>query len=219
MPGQFICSCFFLPDDFLMANRITLLRIVLLFIGIGFIYTNTVSGELIAFGMILIVILLDGLDGAIARREGRADEAGAVMDIFGDRVVESALWIVFAHIGLIPVWVPLVVIVRGLATDAVHSLAMSERHSGPNTIVGSWVTASRASRAIYATAKAVAFGYLILYLALIQAQRQGAELGRVERWFPQIYNVALALVYFTVAFCLVRGMPILIEGRRYLKRK
>lgn len=205
-----------------MANRITLTRIVLLFVGIGFIYTYTVSGELIAFGMILVVILLDGLDGAIARREGRADETGAVIDIFGDRVVENALWIVFAHIGLIPVWVPLVVIIRGLATDAVRSLAMSERRmmrSGPSTTFGPWVTASRASRAIYATAKALAFGCLILYMALIQAQARGGELGMMEGWLPQIYNVALGLVYFTVAFCLVRGMPVLIEGRRYVKRK
>jgi len=218
MLGQFVCSCSFLPDVFLMANRITLLRIVLLFIGIGFIYTYTVTGELIAFGIILVVILLDGLDGLIARREGRSNAAGAVMDIFGDRVVENALWIVFAHIGLIPVWVPLVVIVRGLATDAVRSLAMSEKET-TRSGMEHWVVASRASRALYATAKAVAFGYLILYLALIQAQAGGAELGMMENRLPQIYNVAMGLVYFTVAFCLVRGMPILIEGRRYVGRK
>ncbi len=205
-------------DILCMANRITLVRIVLLFIGIGFIYTYTVSGELIAFVIILIVILLDGLDGLVARWEGRSDETGAVIDIFGDRVVENALWIVFAQIGLIPVWVPLVVIVRGLATDAIRSLAMKERRMIRSKL-GYWVVASRASRAIYATAKAIAFGCLILYMALIQAQARGGELGMMEGRLPQIYNVALGLVYFTVAFCLVRGMPVLIEGRRYVKRK
>jgi CDP-diacylglycerol--glycerol-3-phosphate 3-phosphatidyltransferase len=202
-----------------MANRITLLRIVLLFVGIGFIYTDTVAGELIAFGIILVVILLDGLDGVIARREGRADETGAVMDIVGDRVVENALWIVFAHIGLVPVWVPLVVVVRGLATDAVRSIARLHGETAMRSVIGRWVVASRASRAIYAVSKFVAFGYLILYLALIRAQAQGLELGEMEGWLPQAYVIGLGLVYFTVAFCLVRGVPVLVEGRRYVQRK
>lgn len=206
-----------------MANRITLLRIVLLFVAIGFIYTDTVSGELIAFGMVLSVFLLDGLDGAIARWEGRANETGVVMDIFGDRVVENVLWIVFAHIGLIPVWVPIVVVVRGLATDAVRSIARTRGDTafGEKTMmhsnIGRWVVASRASRAVYAAAKVIAFGYLLLYLALLQAQANGMDLGEMESWLPLAYKFGMGLVYFTVAFCLARGMPVLVECRRYVR--
>jgi len=200
-----------------MANRITLLRIVLLFVAIGFIYTYTVLSELIAFGIVLVVFLLDGLDGVIARREGRADEIGAVMDTFGDRVVENALWIVLAHIGLIPVWVPIVVMVRGLATDAVRSIARSRGDTAMRSTTGRWVVASRASRAVYAAAKAVTFGYLLLYLALIQAQVRGMELGEMEDWLPWTYKLGIGLVYFTVAFCLARGIPVLLQGRQYLR--
>lgn len=206
-----------------MANRITLLRIALLFIAIGFIYTYTVLGELFAFGMVLVVFLLDGVDGAIARREGRADETGAVLDIFGDRVVENALWIVFAHVGLIPVWIPIVVMVRGLATDAVRSMARTRGESAfgkttmMHSLIGRWVVASRASRVVYASAKAIAFGYLILYLALIQAQVRGTDLGEMEKWLPVTYKLGMWLVYFTVAICLARGLPVLVEGRRYAR--
>jgi len=200
-----------------MANRITLLRIVLLFVTIVFIYTYTVLDELIAFGLVLVVFLLDGLDGAIARREGRADETGAVMDVFGDRVVENVLWIVFAHIGLIPVWVPIVVMVRGLATDAVRSIARTRGDTAIRSKFGRWVVDSRASRAVYAAAKAVAFGYLLLYLALIQAQVRGTDLGKMESWLPWTYMLGMGLAYLAVAFCLVRGLPVLVEGRRYLR--
>jgi len=206
-----------------MANRITFLRIALLFVAIGFIYTYTVSGELIAFGIVLVVFLLDGLDGAIARREGRADETGAVLDIFGDRVVENALWIVFAHVGLIPVWIPIVVLVRGLATDAVRAIARTRGDTafGKKTMmsskIGRWIVASRASRAVYAAAKAIAFGYLLLYLALIQAQVRGMELGEMESWLPFAYKLGIWFVYFTVAFCLARGLPVLVEGRQYVR--
>jgi CDP-diacylglycerol--glycerol-3-phosphate 3-phosphatidyltransferase len=204
-----------------MANRITLLRIVLLFVAIGFIYTYTVLGELIAFGVVLVVFVLDGLDGVIARREGRADETGAVMDIFGDRVVENALWIVFAHIGLIPVWVPITVMVRGMATDAVRSIARTRGETAFGTMlrspIGRWLVASRASRAVYATSKVVTFGFLLLYVALIQAQVRGMDLGEMERGLPWAYRVGMGLVYFTVAFCLIRGLPVLIEGRRHVR--
>jgi len=204
-----------------MANRITLIRIAALFVGVRFIYSDTARGELIAFGIILVVIILDALDGMIARREGRADAVGAVMDILGDRVVEATLWIVFAHLGLIPVWVPITVIVRGLATDAIRSigLARGETAFGERGMmrspVGRFLVASRGSRALYATAKVVTFGYLILYLALIKAQAAGADLGEFESWLPWIDRIGSALVYFAVALCVLRGVPVLMEGRRY----
>jgi CDP-diacylglycerol--glycerol-3-phosphate 3-phosphatidyltransferase len=207
-----------------MANRITLLRIAIFYIGVGFIYSDTVRGEWIAFGIILVVFLLDGLDGFMARREGRADATGAVMDILGDRVVEGTLWIVFAHIGLIPVWVPIAVIVRGLATDAARSLALARGETAfgekgmMRSATGRFLVASRASRAVYATAKVVTFGYLILYLALIKAQAAGAELGEFESRLPWVDRIGLGLVYFTVALCILRGVPVLMEGRRYAKR-
>lgn len=209
-----------------MANWITLLRILLLFVGIGFIYSNTVPGHLIAFGIVVAVIGLDGLDGMIARREGRADETGATMDILGDRIVESTLWIVFAHRALIPVWVPLVVIVRGLATDAVRSLALArgrtafgEERTMMESSIGRALVASRASRAVYATAKGAAFSYLILYSALIRAQAEDLPIGRLEESMPWIFALGTGWVYFTVAFCLVRGLPVLIEGWGYVRRR
>jgi CDP-diacylglycerol---glycerol-3-phosphate 3-phosphatidyltransferase len=206
-----------------MANRITLLRIATLFLGVRFIYSDTARGELIAFGIILIVMLLDGLDGIIARREGRADATGAVMDILGDRVVEATLWVVFAHIGLIPVWVPITVIVRGLATDAVRSigLARGETAFGERGVMrsalGRFLVASRGSRVLYASAKVVTFGYLILYLALIKLQAAGAPLGEFESRLPWVDRIGLALVYFSVALCVLRGVPVLMEGRRYAR--
>ena len=51
-----------------MANLVTLARVLLLFVGVGFIYSRTFQGEMAAFAIILTVILLDGLDGIIARR-------------------------------------------------------------------------------------------------------------------------------------------------------
>ena len=39
------------------------------------------------------------------------------VDIAGDRIVEMALWVIFADLDLIPIWVPLLVISRGAIVD------------------------------------------------------------------------------------------------------
>src|SRR3989304_8727394 len=157
-----------------MANFITILRIILLFIGISFIYSYTFHGELIAFIIILSVIIMDWLDGYIARKRNITTQFGAVIDILGDRIVEGSLWIVFAHIHLVPVWVPLIVIVRGCITDTLRSIALTKGRTpfGEKTMIkttlGRLIVSSRASRAIYGGAKVVTFCYLILYMAYME---------------------------------------------------
>ncbi|MEK6713854.1 MAG: CDP-alcohol phosphatidyltransferase family protein, partial [Nitrospirota bacterium] len=80
-----------------MANLITIVRVILLFVGIGFIYSHNIYGEILAFAIVIIVIIMDWIDGYVARRRGNTTPFGAVLDIMGDRIVESSLWIVFAH--------------------------------------------------------------------------------------------------------------------------
>ena len=90
-----------------MANLITAARVVLLFITIGFIYLGWQQGEpvwlLVATVLTLIVFIGDAIDGVVARARGEANALGAVIDIAGDRIVENAYWIVFAHLGLLSV--------------------------------------------------------------------------------------------------------------------
>src|SRR5689334_23255070 len=88
----------------LMANLITLGRIALLFATVGLIYLRQPWSAFVAAFLTVVVFASDALDGYVARKLGRADEAGAVFDIAGDRVVENVYWVVCAHINLVPVW-------------------------------------------------------------------------------------------------------------------
>lgn len=206
-----------------MANIITLTRILLLFIGIGFIYSRNFYGELVAFVIILSVIIMDWVDGYIARKRNSATPFGAVIDIMGDRVVESSLWIVFAHIHLIPVWVPLVVIVRGFVTDTMRSIALSKGKTpfGKNTMIktamGRLIVSSRASRGIYGGIKVVTFCYLILYLAYIEALKV-FPLTSALAWQGKTYKAGIILVYITLSFCILRAIPVITDGWSYIKQ-
>src|SRR5437588_4485628 len=142
-----------------MANLITLGRIVLLFLTVSLIYLRQPWSAFVAAALTIVVFVSDALDGYVARRRGRADAAGAVFDIAGDRVVENVYWVVCAHINLVPVWAPLVMIVRSFAVDAVRSLALAEGKTafGAKTMMqsrfGLWLSASRLHRGLYGAAK------------------------------------------------------------------
>lgn len=207
-----------------MANIITFARIVLLFIGIAFIYSRNFYGAITAFVIILSVIIMDWLDGYIARKRNIVTPFGAVIDIMGDRIVESSLWIVFAHIHLIPVWVPLIVIVRGFVTDTLRSIALSKGKTpfGKNTMIktaiGRLIVSSRASRAIYGGAKVVTFCYLILYLAYIDSSKIFPSTS-AWGWEEKGHAIGMALVYITIFLCVIRAIPVITDSWYYIREE
>lgn len=208
----------------MLANLITAGRVGLVFLGIALLYTRTVWGALLAFVLVLAAILMDWLDGYLARRTHTETPFGAVMDILGDRIVENVLWIVFAHLGLVPVWVPIVVVVRGFVTDAFRSVALTQGQTpfGKKTMIrshiGRLLVTSRASRALYAGAKVVAFCYLTLDFALRQAVPPSTLAAWGHDHEPTVQWIGSALVYFTVAFCLIRAIPVVQDGMAQVKR-
>jgi len=207
-----------------MANLITLGRVVLLFVTVGFLYLREPWAAAVALVLTIFVYVSDAFDGYIARRRGRATSAGAVFDIAGDRVVENVYWVVFAHLGLITVWVPLIMLVRSFAVDAVRGLALAEGRTafGDKTMMesplGRWLAASRLHRALYGVAKVVAHCWLILVW--------GVGLGRAAvppqfvsaQWdaaWPWIMTAGQALTWFAVLYGLARGAVVLYDARRF----
>ncbi|MEA3350542.1 MAG: CDP-alcohol phosphatidyltransferase family protein [Chloroflexota bacterium] len=112
-----------------MANIITLLRLPLLFVYVALLYTENATLQLLCVPFILFIIVMDAFDGLIARSRGETSLLGSVLDIATDRTLEIVLWVVFAHLGSIPVIIPLVVITRGTTVDAVRAVGMSRRLS------------------------------------------------------------------------------------------
>jgi hypothetical protein len=81
---------------------------------------------------------------------------------------------------------------------------------------GRALVASRWSRAAYGTLKCLCFCWLGLTLALAAAVSAGALAMFAVRWGEAIHWGGYALIALTVFFCVVRGLPVLWEGRRFL---
>ncbi len=70
-----------------MANFIKLIRIPLLAVIVFLLYRPDASDHIIAAVLILVLILMDSLDGMVARKLQKTSLLGSVLDIAADRTV------------------------------------------------------------------------------------------------------------------------------------
>lgn len=194
-----------------VANVITVARV---FVAVGTLLLLWLPGDIVftdsirwsVFILTILIIWADGLDGYFARKLNQSSKFGGILDIAGDRVVEMAYWIAYSTLQWVPVWVPLLFLVRGTFVDAIrsHASEMGYTAFGQNTMmqspVGKFLVASNFSRFTYAVAKAAAFCLVVAAQTTL-----GASWG--------LKPFADFLVYFTCAFCVIRGLPVILESK------
>jgi len=201
-------------------NKVTVLRVAVGFAAVSLFGRGTWA-NLFAVALTVAAIALDALDGHLARKKQMATPLGAQLDVLGDRMIENVYFTYFAVVGMVSLWLPVLFFARGAATDFLRGLALKSGHSGwgANGMLQTWwgraLVASRWSRGLYAAMKCLSFCYLGLELALTRGPVAliGTLAGDVHM---TIRTLAHVLTWTTAVFCLVRGLPVLIEGWKYL---
>jgi CDP-diacylglycerol--glycerol-3-phosphate 3-phosphatidyltransferase len=194
----------------LLANVITLARLPLLITVLGFLFSSSTWGwQLLGLVLLGVLFLLDWLDGVVARQRRQTTGLGAVLDIALDRTVENVLWIAFMHLDLVAFWVPVVFLVRSFVVDGIRGVAQASGKPGFSMMHTSWgrfLVASRFMRGFYGLAKAAAFACLWLAHALALQD---------PKYLASLKPLYQGLVWLTVTLCLLRGIPVLLDGRLY----
>lgn len=195
-----------------MANLVSLLRTLLGLLVISLLFIQTQGVYILCFILTIVVIAMDALDGYLARKLNESSKMGAVIDILGDRIVEQVYWVAFLALGWLPLWVPLTVIVRGIVVDGLRAMALEQgftafgKASMQQTSLGRLIVSSNFSRTAYAVTKAAAFAFLVL----------GHTPGLNGAVSCNVTQIGLICTYISIAFCILRGLPVLLEGRRFL---
>jgi len=201
-----------------MANIITVSRFPLLFLIVIMLTLPSAGARLATVPLVVLLILMDTIDGLVARSRHEESLLGSVLDIMTDRSIELVMWVVFAHMRLVPLAIPIIFIIRGTVVDALRAVGVKQGTTpfGSTTSrIGSFLVGSPFMRSSYGIAKALAF----TLLALTAALNTYVEIGRGSiQTVNTIHLVAMVLSWIATAFCVVRGLPVIIESFAGLAR-
>jgi CDP-diacylglycerol--glycerol-3-phosphate 3-phosphatidyltransferase len=193
-----------------MANLVTLSRIGLLVIVVWLMYLPPGWWQSVSFWLVILIFVSDAVDGYLARKRNTASHFGALFDIAGDRIVEVTIFVVAADLDLIPIWVPLVFIFRGIVVDTIRSSESQRRSVTPFGMMasdlGERLVASQFMRVAYALVKCFAF------CGLVSIRAFPVILPTVWGWIDWLWTgTTYVTVYLALAICVLRGLPVVVE--------
>ena len=108
------------------ANRITILRILLIPAFMAFLLSNIKYGDWISVGIFIVAALSDGLDGYIARSRGLVTVFGKFLDPLADKLLISAALISLVDLNLLSAWVAMAIIAREFLVSGLRLMAFAE---------------------------------------------------------------------------------------------
>ena len=119
-----------------MANRLTLLRILLTpFVAVALL-ASFPGWQLVSAGLVAGGALTDLLDGHIARRRNQITALGTLLDPIADKFFISTIFICLVARGLCPAWVAIVIVGREFAVTALRMVALQRGSSVPVNLLG-----------------------------------------------------------------------------------
>ena len=196
-----------------MANVLTLSRYPMLIIFILLLYFGTPTVQIFAVVFLFFALMIDLIDGPIARRRGTANLTGSILDIAADRVYELVLWVVFLDLDVVPVAIPIIVITRTTLTDAIRSIGVGQGKAPfdqHETSIAKFIVRSRWMRSSYGIAKIVSFCGLTLGIALSGFPPDSQSFG-VSANLVSIFQVTS---WIAAALCVIRGSPVILGAAR-----
>jgi CDP-diacylglycerol--glycerol-3-phosphate 3-phosphatidyltransferase len=109
-----------------LANKLTILRIILVPIFLLFIAIQIPYGTIIATLVFIIAALTDKLDGYIARSRNQITRFGKFMDPLADKLLVTAALVSLVELQIIPAWAAIIIIAREFAVTGLRSIAAAE---------------------------------------------------------------------------------------------
>ena len=195
-----------------LANIITLIRVILIFIVLLFLSDRTVWVRMCGGILLVVAFVLDGIDGILAKVLHISNNIGSLIDTLGDRITENVLLVFFAYNKVIPLAVPVIFIARSFMADFIRFLAF-KRGIGTFSItcsrIGSCLVASRTSRVTYLFLK-----FFVFFAGALLVIYQEARIGNVV-YLPTL--IVYAAIIATL-MNLVRFVVLVYDSRDILRQ-
>lgn len=109
-----------------LANKLTLVRIILVPVFMFVLLTNIRYGQFIAAGIFILAAITDGLDGYIARKHNQVTKLGKLMDPLADKLLVTAALVSLVEMRQLAAWVAFIIIGREFLVTGIRAVAAAE---------------------------------------------------------------------------------------------
>ena len=108
------------------ANKLTLLRIILVPVFLAVLYAGVAHANIIALVIFIVASLTDLLDGYIARHYNQITNFGKFMDPLADKILVMSAMCWFVESGVMPGWALAIVLFREFAVSGMRLVAVEQ---------------------------------------------------------------------------------------------
>lgn len=200
-------------DEYKMniANRITMLRIVLTFVFIFFLLFPfegiwNLWAKILSLITFTVAAISDFLDGMIAHKKNMVTDFGRLMDPIADKILVLAAFIAFVQMQLVDAWMFLIIVSRELLITSLRLFALNK---------GKVLSAARAGKHKTVSQMTVIFyilGFIVLKEIILTYSTWNPD------WEKFFHNSIYLMMLVTVALTLYSGLSYLWENRKIIAR-
>lgn len=189
-----------------LANKLTMLRIVLTFIFMFFLFCQGLWAKALSLAIFIFAALSDFFDGRIAQKKNMVTDFGKLMDPIADKILVLAAFAAFVQMQLIDAWMFVIIVSREILITSLRLFALNK---------GKVLSASRVGKQKTVSQMVVIFailGFIVLKEVMLT----------FFTWDPgweKIFRQGIfILMVLTVTLTLYSGLSYLWENRRIIAK-
>ncbi len=189
-----------------IANRLTMLRIVLTFVFMFFLFCHGLWAKIASLVIFSFAALSDFFDGLIAHRRNMVTDFGRLMDPIADKILVLAAFAAFVQLQLIEAWMFMIIVSREILITSLRLFALNK---------GKVLAATRAGKHKTISQMLVIFtilGFVLLKEVMLTYFTWDPDW---EKFFRQGIYI---LMLITVGLTLYSGLSYLWNNRKVIAR-
>jgi len=190
-----------------IANRLTVLRIILAFVFIVLLFLPGVLCKILATAAFIIAAITDFCDGHLARKYQVVTDLGKFLDPLADKILVLSAFIGFVEMGIIPGWMVIIIILRDLLITGIRLAAARQ---------GKVLAAARAGK------HKTVFQMISIIVILVFIVLQEAGSTRLAFWSAAFASATAQGIYvlmlITIGMTVYSGVHYLAQNVSVFKR-
>lgn len=124
----------------ILPNQLTILRIILTPVFLFLFLSSSPSLNQISLAVFIIAALTDWYDGWLARKFNYITNWGKFWDPLADKILTSTAFVGFYIIGMIPLWMVIIILVRDFVITILRAYADYKGKTFPTSLYAKWKT-------------------------------------------------------------------------------